>query len=350
MSPKASIIIPVYNQPYLTNLCLEYLKRNSPSDIEIVVVDNASQIEIVQVLAKHQAPNFIVHHNENNLGFAIACNQGAKIATGEILVFLNNDTVPHPGWLDYLLQTFAKEQNLGIAGSKLLFPDNTVQHAGVAFYVSKLPYHLYQGLPGDMPCINYDRYFQAITGACMAIPKKLYSSLGGFDESYLNGLEDVDFCLRVGEAGKKIKYISKSCVTHFESQSIGRNDNMVQNRNHFLSKWSNKIVADDYHLHEQDQMVMSYSAENGRFSAIPKVNFNALTFQRNTEAKELLRNQNILGAQNIYSKIAESFPYCIEALDLAGKLAVQLGAPQINEKAQGRIAMIHTAGFNGWNF
>src|SRR5205823_7804546 len=102
-----------------------------------------------------------------NAGFARSCNDGAAAARGEYLVFLNNDTVPRPGWLDALAAAADAAPRAGILGCKLLYPDGTVQHAGLVFRPDGSTRHLYTGFPADHPAVNVPRRFQAVTAACL---------------------------------------------------------------------------------------------------------------------------------------------------------------------------------------
>ncbi|MFV1991084.1 MAG: glycosyltransferase, partial [Acidimicrobiales bacterium] len=136
---RASIVIPLFNRVDLTRDCVRALKRHTPDNLyELILVDNASSDETQLFCGSLQDVTAL--RNEQNLGFSVACNQGAAAATGEIVVFLNNDTEVHPGWLQAILVAF-EDDEVGITGSKLLFPDGRVQHAGVVMLgQSKYPY------------------------------------------------------------------------------------------------------------------------------------------------------------------------------------------------------------------
>jgi len=245
-----SIIIPVFNKLEYTKQCLDALCKETPTDLfELIIVNNASTDgtkEFLNEFAKTY-PNVKVIHNQENLGFAKACNQGARVAEGKYLVFLNNDTVPLYGWLEEMLKIIETEKNVGIVGSKLLYPDNTIQHAGVAiadFPQSIYPYHIHRKSPADALEVNVVKDYQAVTGACMLIPKEFFDRLGGFDEGFLNGYEDVDLCFRVREAGYRVVYTPKSVLYHFESISEGRFKAVNENEKRLQEKWAGKIEPD----------------------------------------------------------------------------------------------------------
>ena len=243
---RVSIIIPLYNQVDYTVACLEALAQNTPeaANYEVILVDNASS-DGTEAFLQQLSGDVIVHRNEQNLGFAKACNQGARLASGEILLFLNNDTIPHPGWLEGMLDVFASEARVGAVGSKLLFPDGTIQHAGVVFADDGSPGHwLYQADLADHPLVNQRRDFQCVTAACIAIPRPLFEQLEGFDEGYRNGYEDVDLCLKIRKAGYRVVYTPDSVVTHVSSVSEGRKDFDDVNLQRLLKRWSGKILPD----------------------------------------------------------------------------------------------------------
>lgn len=177
--------------------------------------------------------------NAQNLGFARACNQGAQAAHGKHLVFLNNDTQVTTGWLEALLQT-AHHPSTGIVGSKLLYPDGRIQHAGIGF-INGLPDHPFRFAAADAPEVNQLRELDMVTGACLIIKRNLFLRLGGFDEIYQNGVEDVDLCLRAREAGYSVLYQPASVVYHHEGKSKGRFDKVKQNLQLFFQRWHNRF-------------------------------------------------------------------------------------------------------------
>src|SRR5690606_32759220 len=128
-APRASIVIPVHGQLAHTLGCLRALAAWPPdAAVEVIVADDASADATGEVLPGIRGLRY--HRRDSNGGFIAACNDGAALATGEYLVFLNNDTVPQPGWLDALLATFDREPGTGMAGAQLLYPDGRLQEAG----------------------------------------------------------------------------------------------------------------------------------------------------------------------------------------------------------------------------
>ena len=250
---KVSIIIPVYNRIEYTRKCLESVfEFGSKYDFEIIVVDNYSTDGTKEYL-DGLGEKITAVHNKENLGFARASNMGAKHAKGEYLLFLNNDTIVTKNWMDILVRELDNNQNVAIAGSKLLFPDETIQHAGVVFDENKLPYHIYAREIKEKDYVNKKRTFNALTAACMLVRKSIFNEVGCFDENFLNGYEDIDLCLKIKELGMDIMYCPESVLYHYESISEGRGDKYKENRELFLEKWGNKIEQDDYAYMMEDK-------------------------------------------------------------------------------------------------
>lgn len=255
---KVSIIIPTYNGLALTKKCLESLKKNTPELYlgDVVVVDNGSTDGTVEYLASLSRIKPIF--NRKNLDFAKACNQGAKKAIGDIFVFLNNDTEVQKGWLEPLLETL-REKNVAVVGSKMVFPNGLIQHAGIVISKKYIPQHIYWGKKANLPYVNKKREFQAVTAACMAVKKEVFKRVGGFDEGYINGLEDVDLCLKAKGLGYKVYYYPESVVVHHEGMSQDRFKEVGHNEKIFLEKWKDKIEPDEAKYYLEDGLGRFYS-------------------------------------------------------------------------------------------
>jgi GT2 family glycosyltransferase len=250
-----SIIIPVHNRAALTSQCLDVL-LGCPSEmasLEIVVVDDASSDSTAQVLAAYADRVRVVHH-EHNTGFAMACNDGAAAASGDWIVFLNNDTIPQPGWLDALLCYASEHDRVGLVGSKLLFPNDTIQHAGVVFGRDRSPHHIYAGFPAGHPAVNKSREFQVVTGACALIRRELFEEAGRFDAAFVNGYEDVDLCLRLRRLGYEVHYCHKSVLYHLESATRNYLTD-PQNFALFLERWEDLAQPDDVEYYLADGLM-----------------------------------------------------------------------------------------------
>jgi GT2 family glycosyltransferase len=255
---SVSIIIPVFNQQALTRQCLEALSASVDDDVEIVVVNDASTDTTSRFLAGKRDKIRVVTHATNS-GFAKSCNDGAAASSGNFLLFLNNDTIPQPGWLGALRGYVQAHPAAAVVGSKLLYPNRTIQHAGVVICQDRYPRHVYAGFPADHPAVNKSRRFQIVTAACMFVRRRIFEQASGFDTAFRNGFEDVDFCLRLGEAGYEIHYCSESVVQHMESISAGRFKNDRENVALYRRRWMPRVQPDDMNYYLEDGLLaLSY--------------------------------------------------------------------------------------------
>ncbi len=241
--PLVSIVIPVLNNLSYTQRCLEALFAHS-GDVphEVIVVDNASS-DGTRAYLKGLGGRVRAVFNARNAGFAGANNQAATLARGRYLLFLNNDTIPQAGWLSELARLAEGDDRVGVVGSKLLYPDTKrVQHAGIEL-IDGVPDHPFRGAAPDDPRVCRTRDLDMVTGACLMARKDLFDRLGGFDEGYVNGVEDVDLCLRVRDAGYRVVYCATSVVEHHEGRSAGRFDHVRENLQQFVARWQGRFDA-----------------------------------------------------------------------------------------------------------
>jgi len=255
--PTASIVIPVHNRATITRQCLDALLAEPEDEIDkqLVVVDDGST-DMTPSLLDTYGDRILVIRNETALGFAGACNAGVAAAAGEFLVLLNNDTVPTSGWLSALVDYAVRHPAAAVVGAKLLFPNDTIQHAGVVIGLNSLPHHIYAGFPADHPATSVSRRFQIVTAACTLFRRGPWQELGGLDTAFLNGWEDVDYCLRAGEAGHEIHYCAESISYHFESASRSLvSDVERRNQELFIRRWRHKVNPDDYRYYWQDGLL-----------------------------------------------------------------------------------------------
>jgi len=246
---SCSIVIPVHNRAAFNRSCLLAIERSVNAErlpYEVIVVDNGSTDETPGLLRSWSSsrPNARVIRMGQNLGFARACNEGARLARGHYIVFLNNDTLPTPGWLEHMVHLAEKEAQIGIVGSKLLFPNGRIQHIGMVFDENKNPRHIYRGFPADIPPAMISREYQAVTGACLLVSKDLYWSVDGMDENYKNSYEDADLCLKVRARGYRVLFCADSVLYHFESMSEGRRARDFRNSALFKARWESAIDCD----------------------------------------------------------------------------------------------------------
>ena len=250
--PCFSIVIPVYNKWELTAQCLRRLQETTfEYPFEVIVVDNASTDSTVSKLdvlgATLFGDGFHAFHLPSNTNFGPACNYGAQKARSPILFFLNNDTLPTPGWAPPLLTGLKESPSIGAVGPLLLYANKTVQHVGVAFTIRN-PIHLYRYFPSEHPAVKKRRQVQTLTAAALLLRREDFLSLGGFYPAYRNGFEDVDLCLRLIAQGKKLFCLPDSVIYHLESQTQGRTDHDDSNAK-LLQARCGKLFRPDLHIH-----------------------------------------------------------------------------------------------------
>jgi GT2 family glycosyltransferase len=292
-APRCAVVIPTFNGAHLLSTCLESLFAHPPERcaMEVVVVDDASGDGTVERFQGHHEDLTVVAR-ERNGGFGAACNQGAEVA-GDVdhLVFLNNDTVALPGWLDALVEEAEAHPGAAAFGSKLLYPDGTVQHAGIAIGQDRWPHHLYAGLPGDHPATDRARRVVAATAASLLVRREVFAELAGFDLTYLNGYEDVDLCLRMGEIGHDVRYCPRSVLYHLESVTRWADydtRHVEGNSRIFAERWHRKVEPDDFHHYLEDGLI---KAEYGAtFPVRLSISPHLATVQRETEAEDRLEH------------------------------------------------------------
>jgi len=253
MDKKISIIIPTWNNANLLKKCIISILNNTKSNqFEIIIIDNGSTDNTQNIISEFHSTHKIHYvFNQKNLGFAKASNLGALHANNKYLVFLNNDTEVLPGWDIELLNCLITDDRIGVAGGKLLYPDRTIQHAGIAFD-QRTVFHIYRHFHHLHPAVNKKREFQAVTGACFLISKELFLSAGMFDESFINGFEDLDFCFRIRKNGYKVFYTPASTIIHHESKTPGRHFHHHENAELFSKRWKNDIVYDIDYIYAKD--------------------------------------------------------------------------------------------------
>jgi GT2 family glycosyltransferase len=224
---RVSIVIPFKDQLGLLRGCLRSLGRGTYRDFEVVLVDNGSAEACTRrYLERARArPRRAVVECPGAFNFSRLCNEGARQAAGEFLLFLNNDTeVFAPDWLERLLAV-AGRPDVGIVGATLLYPDRTIQHAGLFPRPDGRWAHGYRGLPEDSPGdqgeLHHVRTVPAVTAACLLIRREFFWSLGGFDERLPTTYNDVDLCCRARDRGRLVAVTPHATLLHFEALSRG---------------------------------------------------------------------------------------------------------------------------------
>jgi len=242
---QVSFVIPLFNCLPLTQAMVASLLPSLPAgvDPEIILVDDGSTDGTREWLATLRAP-FRIVLNERNLGYAAANNRGAGLARGELLALLNNDLLLSPGWLEPMLAAHrALGPRAGLIGNvQLNIATGDVDHAGMFLNVKGKMEHL-----RTRPC-PVRTYFQpvrpsfAVTGACVLLDRSLWTQLGGFDEGYVNGSEDVDLCFRATAASRVNAVALRSVVCHHVSASVGRKARDEENTFRFTRRWRPELA------------------------------------------------------------------------------------------------------------
>lgn len=267
---RVSVVVLVYNHLEMTKRCIDsILEADTKLNIELVVVNNGSDLKTTRGLhdiAKKQT-NTKVIHTLQNLNYALGNNVGFTYTTGEIVIFLNNDTYVTDGWVDSLVEPLVKNPAVHAVQPRLLYPDEKIQSIGTVFSnKSSLGYALYALKNGRDSRIVKDRYLHSVTGACLAIEAKTFSKLKGFDPCYVNGQEDTDLCLRLGVLKNESKpcYCAVSSVVyHDESKTPGRGRYVYENRHTFISRWSGKTPVDDKVIYKEDGLSVKQYVSDG---------------------------------------------------------------------------------------
>jgi GT2 family glycosyltransferase len=246
-----SFVIPLYNCLPLTQAMLASLQATLPAglDHEIILIDDGSTDGTREWLAQSgplHAPPFRILLNEHNLGFARGNNRAAGVARGDLLALLNNDLVLLPGWLEPMLAAHTQlGPKAGLIGNiQLDARTGLVDHAGLDLTPTAKPVHVRAA-----PCwlerrLHPVRPMPAVTGACLLVARELWQQLGGFDEGYVNGGEDIDLCYRARAAGRINAIALHSVVRHHVSSSPGRKIHDEQNSYRLARRWQAEFAAD----------------------------------------------------------------------------------------------------------
>jgi O-antigen biosynthesis protein len=250
---RKSIIICVHNHASYTFRCLRsLLSEIDPADTEIIVVNNASSDETDRLLSK-LAGLIVVVKNADNVGFVKACNQGSAVASGEYLIFLNNDTVVHRGWLRHLVETIESDDLTGAVGSMLISPDGSLQEAGAIVWNDGTAANYGRGSEAEDQRFAFAREVDYCSAAALLVRKALFSQLGGFDERYAPAYyEDTDLCFGIRSLGFKVVYQPLARVIHWEGTTAGTDIEQgikrfqAINQIKFSEKWQDVLLNDHY--------------------------------------------------------------------------------------------------------
>jgi O-antigen biosynthesis protein len=256
-----SVIIPTRDRADLLELCVKSIReRTDYAPVEIIIVDNASvEVETHDLLSRFETQETArVLRDDGAFNYSRLNNLGSAQARGEILLFLNNDIeVENRGWLTEMVSHAARPQ-VGAVGARLWYPDGTLQHGGVVLGMGGLANHAFPRIPRGHPGY-YNRAFlqqdcSAVTGACMAVRKKLFQKFSGFDEVDLGvNFSDIDLCLRLRAAGYEIVWTPYANLIHRESASRGhqrteeQQTQFLREANYMREKWGAELLNDPFY-------------------------------------------------------------------------------------------------------
>lgn len=224
-NPDITIILPFHNKAEMTIDCLRSIGKSTYSNFKVLLISNNSEPVEYQKVAEFSASCDYVELHELNIPFNWSAinNWGVAQSTSEFVLFLNNDmTVINADWIEALLDCAVKE-NVGAVGAKLLFEDDTIQHAGVVMGLGGIASHAFKHIDGDEPgYFGYAavvRNCSAVTGACMLVRRSVVNQIEGFNEDLQVAYNDVDFCLRLREAKLKVLITPFAKLYHLESKT-----------------------------------------------------------------------------------------------------------------------------------
>lgn len=239
--PKVSLLIPTRDGVDILKPCVDtILYKTDYSPLEVLILDNQTScprtLAYFDELASDERVS--IHRWDHPFNFSAINNFGAKLATGEVLGLLNNDIAPiNTDWLREMV-SHAIRPDIGCVGAKLYYPNGRIQHGGIVLGIGGVAGHSHKYFPGN----DYGYYLRlmltqnvsAVTAACMLVRKSIFEDVGGLDEEHLSiAFNDVDFCLRVREAGYRNLWTPHAELYHYESASRGTDDT-DKNRERFL--------------------------------------------------------------------------------------------------------------------
>lgn len=271
-----SIVIPNKDEKDTLKKCIDsVLERTDYPNYEVIVVENNSTTEeIFEYYKEIEAKGVQVVTWEDEFNYSAINNFGVGFAKGEYIILLNNDIeVIEPSWMRKMLTNCMREE-VGIVGAKLLYPNDTIQHAGVILNMGGVAGHAFHTRGKDDPCyfnravVQQD--YSAVTAACLMVKKSIFDEVGGLDTGLRVAYNDVDFCLAVRDAGYLVVYAPKVLMYHYESISRGADTSpeklarMNSEADFLRNKWPNVLDKADIYYNKYLSKTAPYVVEQDR--------------------------------------------------------------------------------------
>lgn len=260
-NPHVTIIIPTKDYSDILKTCIDSIyERSTYNNYDILIVNNNSEEkETFDLLEKYknEHDNFSVIDINCPFNYSYLMNEAAKVSKGEYLLFLNNDTeVISPNFIEQMLM-HATQKHIGMVGVKLLFPDRTIQHAGVILGVKTMAVHAYEYLDSDYSMsfgkLNMPTNYSAVTMACAMVSKKKYDEVKGLNEDLANNFNDVEFCIKLIDKGYYNVCLGNVSLYHYESKTRGIDktkkqfEKTARERDIIKKSWKKYIDRDAYY-------------------------------------------------------------------------------------------------------
>lgn len=254
--PLVSLIIPTRDRTDLLGMCLDSLiQRTTYENYEVIIVDNGSvEAATQQLFERLPKERFSILRDESPFNFSALNNKAAQLARGELLCLMNNDIeILTPDWLEEMV-SFAVRPDIGCVGARLWYPDGSLQHGGILLGIGGVGNHAHYKVgrhnPGYFGRAFLHQSFSAVTAACLLVRRDVFDVVGGLDEQLAVAFNDVDFCLRVRDAGYRNVWTPYAEMNHHESASRGVEDTPEKQIRFFnevsfvQSRWDAKLFND----------------------------------------------------------------------------------------------------------
>lgn len=237
---ELSVVMPLYNCLALTRACIDSLVRTMPAalDWELVLVDDGSTDGTREWLKTVSDDRIRCILNPTNRGYAASNNLGVAASRGRVVALLNNDLVLQPGWLEPMLKILSTHPGDIVGNVQRAVRDGRIDHAGIAIDAKGKPAHIRELAPwpaSRLPAV-------AVTGACMLLARSTWNAVGGFDEAYINGGEDVDLCFRAAALNRRCHVATRSVILHHVSSSPNRKLKDEANSARLVKRWRSELI------------------------------------------------------------------------------------------------------------